>query len=763
MAKKYKIKKYPGGGEKKEVTPKEKKPVFDTNVWNPNKLEYSKGYEPDPVKWNKFTTWLAQQRDETGKVVAGNPELDKRDKDRSKTFIEQWNKLNPEQKIGVDDIRYAQDWYIRQGKPINEGQKTNTKPASPDLWLGSKTSKIQFPVKQGKYTDYSKAPKDPTAIFNKTIPVVDTMGDIPYSYNVQYNANGTPKVLPGYNKHYGDLPNTQFPEQKNYTGVETRDTINMVNPLDLNKIKNIPSGNIQQFPEGGVKDFFHNFGTGIADIGLSAIGAQDVINKGDYRGPNAETWTNSTDMLGQVSGMVAPMVANTVLPGSGQFVKMGQKAIGGNLNNQFGPQGGKGELLNYPTFAMGGMNTMPNAQVERQEVMQMPNGTTEQVNGPSHKNGGVNVNIPDGTRIFSDRLKSSNKKTFAKEAEQFKTDKEEKILKDVKSDKLKKATAELMLAAKNKNLDKLFQEQESLKMSKVQKYAEKHGIQIPMMANGGQYKYPTGGTTGDNNAWMQWQSQNWDPETEDYNTAFARFNNTSNNSGSFASPQMNKFGMTPINEQDAPFVDANKFRMPSTTSTPQGDTGFKINNQTKDALGYGVGAIAQNLGNLTYLGQQGKKYNTQQEYQYNPSLLSDKEALRQADTEGRVAAQNIASASGGNAGSYLSNRVALGSGLTKAKAGIMEDFANKNAQIKNQGQQFNIQNKYMVDDVNARNKGAALNNYYTALNSVGQGAAGAYKDYNTTQNERKKIGMLPQIYDVYKNNPQLAELLKSWM
>lgn len=48
-------------------------------------------------------------------------------------------------------------------------------------------------------------------------------------------------------------------------------------------------------------------------------------------------------------------------------------------------------------------------EVEGDEVLETPSGTITQVQGPSHENGGVDVAVPDGTRIYSDRLKIGNK------------------------------------------------------------------------------------------------------------------------------------------------------------------------------------------------------------------------------------------------------------------------------------------------------------------------------------------------------------------
>lgn len=47
-----------------------------------------------------------------------------------------------------------------------------------------------------------------------------------------------------------------------------------------------------------------------------------------------------------------------------------------------------------------------NANVENNEVLQLPGQSTgTQMNGATHENGGINVNVPQGTQVYSDRLK----------------------------------------------------------------------------------------------------------------------------------------------------------------------------------------------------------------------------------------------------------------------------------------------------------------------------------------------------------------------
>lgn len=98
---------------------------------------------------------------------------------------------------------------------------------------------------------------------------------------------------------------------------------------------------------------------------------------------------------------------------------MGMGAIGGMALN-FGMQGlqgaslkdmgglGKNALNNY--FALGGMTGRPGMdEVEGGEMLQMPDGTNLEAKGPKHERGGIDIPLPDGTTIFSDRIKIDGK------------------------------------------------------------------------------------------------------------------------------------------------------------------------------------------------------------------------------------------------------------------------------------------------------------------------------------------------------------------
>lgn len=59
----------------------------------------------------------------------------------------------------------------------------------------------------------------------------------------------------------------------------------------------------------------------------------------------------------------------------------------------------------YPRAAYGGSNI----EVEGDEVAQYPTGDLVQFDGPRHENGGIDVNLPNGTDIYSDRISIDNK------------------------------------------------------------------------------------------------------------------------------------------------------------------------------------------------------------------------------------------------------------------------------------------------------------------------------------------------------------------
>lgn len=121
-------------------------------------------------------------------------------------------------------------------------------------------------------------------------------------------------------------------------------------------------------------------------------------------------------------------------------------------------------------------NPNANAELELNEQFQLPDGTVGEVDGPSHDEGGIEVALPEGTRVYSDRLKMG-KKTFAQLTKPINN-------KIDKLDRKPESTAKKnTLALFNKQLDELFTIQEAMKTEE----------QVQKFANGGKITYADGG------------------------------------------------------------------------------------------------------------------------------------------------------------------------------------------------------------------------------------------------------------------------------
>ncbi len=400
-------------------------------------------------------------------------------------------------------------------------------------------------------------------------------------------------------------------------------------------------------------------------------------------------------------------------------------------------------LMNEQQFAMGGMNGMPNSEVEKQENTLNPDGSATQFNGPSHEQGGIPTQLDPGTLIFSDKLKYQGK-TFATLNKANNTSKEDKILSDKKASSTAKQSAELSKQAKIKNSLSIFKIQEDLKQTKFDNYQKRLG---------GIQKFPWGGKKpGENQindltGREQGEYQNWFNQASKYATD----NGEAFNADDYTLDSYRKI-FNPISQDGA--NGNSTFPTQTPGINPQGQSGWF--NRNKDSLYTAGHTLAQSAGQLSYLGEQGKKYDTQQFYNYNPSLLDSSAAMRDATEQTRRAERSVRDASGGNAANYLSNRVALNTQNILNKDRIRQQYANANAGISNQAAQYNIGNKYMTDDINAKNKGAALTNYYNTLGSVGTNVAQGMKDNRQMKTDEDTIGMFTKLY----NNPEFQKFMK---
>ncbi|MBT7349168.1 hypothetical protein HN803_00010 [candidate division WWE3 bacterium] len=109
----------------------------------------------------------------------------------------------------------------------------------------------------------------------------------------------------------------------------------------------------------------------------------------------------------------------------------------------------------------------PNAELEQQEGVQTPDGETFNVNGAPHEQGGIDVALEQGSKIFSDdesmalpdgRTPAQVFKQLSKKLEFYKDKLESGAT-------LAKQTAKAMISSIEKKIDELFQYQEQMKQS----------------------------------------------------------------------------------------------------------------------------------------------------------------------------------------------------------------------------------------------------------------------------------------------------------
>lgn len=105
---------------------------------------------------------------------------------------------------------------------------------------------------------------------------------------------------------------------------------------------------------------------------------------------------------------------------------LANQAIGGVAGNiadnliTSGSQFGANLLTTPMLFGFGGdVSAMP-VEIEGNETVEYPNGQVVQYEGPSHESGGIDMNLPEGTEVYSKRIKKYNKTLADRKAERTK-------------------------------------------------------------------------------------------------------------------------------------------------------------------------------------------------------------------------------------------------------------------------------------------------------------------------------------------------------
>lgn len=425
--------------------------------------------------------------------------------------------------------------------------------------------------------------------------------------------------------------------------------------------------------------------------------------------------------------------------------------------------------LTYPrTFADGGMNIEPNAEVEKQENTLNPDGSTDQYNGESHENGGIPTNLDPGTLIFSDKLKVPNtKKTFADINKDNMTAKEDKVLENPKTNYLQKITAHLMKSVKNQKSLNLFNEQETLKQDKVKNYAKKLGVNLP--SNGSsQGEYSNGGIH--NKSFYRYDDGGIQPSP--------RYQDDSE--GIYPEPQssgLNQWSSEAAmenNPNDGYYGDKASNFLSSLNSSNSGNNtpitnngiprnGYNYNSNAMNYIAQGIGAIGQNVGNI-YDINRSKNVPKETYNRVTPNYLDPSAELNYNNQVFAKGANDVKNASGGDASTYINNRkdLAINNMTTNSRIKMQYDMAN--AEIGNQAKYYNagtgdretIAN--LMNQAQGRNlKGAALSNIG---NNVSNSALGMTRDANMQQRDQQYLKIIATKYPEIMKDPDLKQLFQ---
>ena len=152
--------------------------------------------------------------------------------------------------------------------------------------------------------------------------------------------------------------------------------------------------------------------------------------------------TQGLDIFGNIAMQVgSTMMSKGISAGEGED----GKGIAGFLNNnQNFISTLLGGLNASASFATGGIAGNRKINAEGGEVIETPGGQPQELQGPSHSQGGIDMQVPSGTEIYSDRLVGADGKTMAdrKKLREKQISKIEKLLQKNPNDPALKKTLE---------------------------------------------------------------------------------------------------------------------------------------------------------------------------------------------------------------------------------------------------------------------------------------------------------------------------------
>lgn len=167
--------------------------------------------------------------------------------------------------------------------------------------------------------------------------------------------------------------------------------------------------------------------------------------------------------------------------------------------------------------------------------------------------------------------------------------------------------------------------------------------------------------------------------------------------------------------------------------------------------------LANNAGNIYNL----SRYNKPEIENYErlkATYLDPTAAIRDANDQARRAEYNVRGASAGNAGTYLSNRVALATQNTINKDRIRKEYANTNAGIANSVGQYNNELARQEVIANAMNRARTRSGKGEAIGSLGSNIANQMMDNKKTNMDQETLQLMMKYYDT----PEFQRIMKEY-
>lgn len=277
---------------------------------------------------------------------------------------------------------------------------------------------------------------------------------------------------------------------------------------------------------------------------------------------------------------------------------------------------------------------------------------------------------------------------------------------------------------------KLYKDSTGKELDKSYFDPSRKNVEIEPFRNGGRMlpKYLGGGYF--NEATGEWVENTGNPDFSS--------ENTNNNATYSKALDLKGYNQFPNNSQPQRVTDPN-------------DKNFDWGSLAQTGQSLGNFAM-QNAGNIYDLT---RKQDPLQKYdRAKASFLDPSSAIRDALAQTRRAEYNIRNASGGNAGTYLANRVGLNAQNTENLARIHQNYANANANIANQNSQFNTEIAYREAEAQAKDRAMRQNVDSQAIHSMASNFGKMSKSSKQDNMEQKELDMF--MYR-YKNEPGFKE------